>query len=326
MARSIAVGLGIMEFPFDTTAGFWRWVDLCEAGGINSLWQTDRLISRAPILESMSALAAIAGRTRRIKFGVNVVSVAMREPVLLAKQCATIDMLSGGRLLPGFGIGSPRGPEWQALHLDAYDARPQDRRGAGDHWPALGGESVDFEGRHFRLTGARSLRAGAAGSADVDRRFVGRGGAADGAVWYRLAGGGRDAGGGGRGHRGDPRGGWWRPGGPSTTIITGPRLPTASAPGTIRAWAGGGGVSRAHRARSARGVRGGRRDDDLTRLRNTWTPGASKFILRPAAQGDDDAGPDAAADRRGAAVGRGALATTIKGGGIRRTVGPLPSR
>ncbi|HUB47447.1 MAG TPA: LLM class flavin-dependent oxidoreductase, partial [Acetobacteraceae bacterium] len=101
MQRSIAVGLGIMEFPFDTATGFWRWVDLCEAGGVDSLWQTDRLISRAPILECMSALAAIAGRTRRIKFGVNVVSVAMREPVLLAKQCATIDMLSGGRLLPG---------------------------------------------------------------------------------------------------------------------------------------------------------------------------------------------------------------------------------
>ncbi len=124
MQRSIAVGLGIMEFPFDTTAGFWRWVDLCEAGGIDSIWQTDRLISRAPILESMTALAAIAGRTRRIKFGVNVVSVAMREPVLLAKQCATIDMLSGGRLLPGFGIGSPRGPEWQAMHLGSNDARP----------------------------------------------------------------------------------------------------------------------------------------------------------------------------------------------------------
>ena len=118
MQRSIAVGVGLMEFPFDGADGFWRWVDLCEAGGIDSIWQTDRLVSRAPILESMTALAAIVGRTRRVKFGVNVVSVAMREPVLLAKQCATIDMLSGGRLLPGFGIGSPRGPEWTAMHLD----------------------------------------------------------------------------------------------------------------------------------------------------------------------------------------------------------------
>ena len=107
MARSIAVGVGLMEFPFSSTDGFWHWVDLCEAGGIDSIWQTDRIVSRQPILECMTALAAIAGRTRRIKFGVNVVSLALRDPVLLAKQCATIDVLSQGRLLPGFGIGSP---------------------------------------------------------------------------------------------------------------------------------------------------------------------------------------------------------------------------
>ena len=49
MARTIAVGIGIMEYPFDTTGGFWRWVDLCEAGGIDSIWQTDRMVSRSPV-------------------------------------------------------------------------------------------------------------------------------------------------------------------------------------------------------------------------------------------------------------------------------------
>lgn len=154
MPRAIAAGIGIMEFPFDTTAGFWEWVDLCEAGGIDSIWQTDRLISKQPILECMTALAAIAGRTKRIKFGVNVVSVAMRDPVLLAKQCATLDFLSGGRLLPGFGIGSPRGPEWTAMHLD-----PKTRGRKTDEaleiisrlWT---GEKLDYPGKHFQLTGA----------------------------------------------------------------------------------------------------------------------------------------------------------------------------
>lgn len=154
MARAIAAGIGIMEFPFDTTDGFWKWVDLCEAGGIDSIWQTDRLISKQPILECMTALAAIAGRTKRIKFGVNVVSVAMRDPVLLAKQCATLDFLSGGRLLPGFGIGSPRGPEWTAMHLD-----PKTRGRKTDEALEIitrlwSGEKLDFPGKHFQLTGA----------------------------------------------------------------------------------------------------------------------------------------------------------------------------
>ena len=154
MARNIAVGVGLMEFPFSSTDGFWRWVDLCEAGGIDSIWQTDRIVSRQPILECMTALAAIAGRTRRIKFGVNVVSLALRDPVLLAKQCATIDVLSQGRLLPGFGIGSPQGPEWQTLHIDtATRGRKTDEALEIIHrlWSE---DSVDFEGRHNHLTGA----------------------------------------------------------------------------------------------------------------------------------------------------------------------------
>ncbi len=154
MARNIAVGVGIMEYPFETSDGFWRWVDLCEQGGLDSIWQTDRIVSRTPILECMTTLAAIAGRTRRIKFGVNVVSVALREPVLLAKQCATIDVLSGGRLLPGFGIGSPRGAEWEAMHIDTTTRGRKTDEALEIISRLWAGEALDFVGRHFRLSKA----------------------------------------------------------------------------------------------------------------------------------------------------------------------------
>ena len=154
MKHSIAIGLGITEFPFSGAQAFWRWVDLCEHGGIDSLWQTDRLISREPILECMTMLAALAGRTRRLKFGVNVVSLAMRDPVLLAKQCATIDVLSDGRLLPGFGIGSPRGPEWTAMHLDTTTRGRRTDEALEIISRLWSQDSVDFDGRHNKLTGA----------------------------------------------------------------------------------------------------------------------------------------------------------------------------
>lgn len=154
MTRNIAVGVGIMEYPFQSSDGFWRWVDLCEQGGVDSIWQTDRIVSRSPILECMTTLAAIAGRTRRIKFGVNVVSVALREPVLLAKQCATIDVLSGGRLLPGFGIGSPRGAEWTAMHIDTTTRGRKTDEALEIISRLWSGEPLDFDGRHFKLTKA----------------------------------------------------------------------------------------------------------------------------------------------------------------------------
>ena len=119
----VGVGLGIAEFPFAAAKGFWDWVELCEEGGVASIWQIDRMVSREPFLECMSAMAAIAGRTRKIKFGMNVASVGLRDPLLLAKECATIDFLSDGRLLPAFGIGNNAAPVWKAT------GRPTKRRG-----------------------------------------------------------------------------------------------------------------------------------------------------------------------------------------------------
>src|ERR1700738_1533184 len=151
---SVAIGLGLAAFPFSGAAAYWRWVDLCEAGGVDSLWQTDRLVSRQPILECMAVMAALGGRTRRLRLGVTVVSRALRDPVLLAKQCATIDVLSEGRLLPAFGIGSPLGPEWQPLNIDTRTRGKRTDEALeiiGRLWRE---DSVDFTGTHYRLTGA----------------------------------------------------------------------------------------------------------------------------------------------------------------------------
>ena len=151
---SVAIGLGLMDFPFRTGTDYWRWVDLCEAGGVDSLWQTDRLVSKQPILECMATMAALAGRTRRLRFGMNVVSLALRDPVLLAKQCATIDVLSEGRLLPAFGIGSPLGPEWTALDIDTKTRGKRTDESLEIIARLWREDSVDFAGKHYRLTGA----------------------------------------------------------------------------------------------------------------------------------------------------------------------------
>ncbi|HTQ33740.1 MAG TPA: LLM class flavin-dependent oxidoreductase [Stellaceae bacterium] len=154
MTQRVAVGMGIMEFPFSGAATYWRWVDMLEAGGVDSLWQTDRLVSPTPFLECMSVMAALAGRTRRLKFGVNVLSLAMRDAVLVARQCATIDFLSDGRLLPAFGIGSPLGPEWKMLNLDTKTRGRKTDEALEVIRRLWSEDKVDFEGVHYHLSGA----------------------------------------------------------------------------------------------------------------------------------------------------------------------------
>ncbi|MGO8919289.1 MAG: LLM class flavin-dependent oxidoreductase [Stellaceae bacterium] len=154
MVGSVAVGLGLMAFPFEDARGYWRWVDLCEASDVDSLWQTDRLVSREPMLECMTAMAALAGRTERLKFGMNVLSLALRDPVLVAKQCATIDVLSQGRLLPAFGIGSPLAPEWQALSLETAGRGRKTDESLEIVRRLWREDDVHFAGVHYRLAGA----------------------------------------------------------------------------------------------------------------------------------------------------------------------------
>ncbi len=151
---SIAVGLGLADFPFSGAAAYWRWVALCEDGRVDSLWQTDRLVSRRPILECMTALAALAGATRRLKFGMNVASVGLRDPLLLARQCATIDVLSEGRMLPAFGIGTARAPDWKATNRTTKARGKRTNEGLEIISRLWREDSVDFQGEFYRYTGA----------------------------------------------------------------------------------------------------------------------------------------------------------------------------
>ena len=151
---TISVGLGIMDFPFSSADAYWRWVAMCEEGGVDSIWQTDRLVSDQPFLECMSAMAALAGATRRLKFGMNVVSLGLRAPLLLAKQCATIDMLSNGRLLPGFGIGSIRAADWQAMGADTAGRGRRSNEALEIISRLWVEDSVDFNGTFFQYKDA----------------------------------------------------------------------------------------------------------------------------------------------------------------------------
>src|ERR1700761_1607870 len=111
----VRIGLGLGDFPFSGPKAFWRWIELCEMGGVDSIWQSDRLVGPLPFLDCMSVMAALAGGTDRLKFGMNVLAMGYREPLLVAKECATIDFLSSGRLLPAFGVGALISPDWDAM-------------------------------------------------------------------------------------------------------------------------------------------------------------------------------------------------------------------
>jgi hypothetical protein len=120
--------IGVMPGPWpagpDGAEFLWKLVALCEHTDIDSLWFSERLSAPLPVPEPMTTMAAVAARTSRLKFGPSVFVTPFRTPVMAAREIAMIDYLSGGRMLPAFGIGVEQ--ERDDRLLVAEGARPFD--------------------------------------------------------------------------------------------------------------------------------------------------------------------------------------------------------
>lgn len=90
-----------IDLPLITTVS-----QRAEALGYEGVWALDQVLGRAPSLEPVSLLAFLAGVTRRVRLGVSVLVLPFRNPLVLAKALTTVDVLSGGRLTVGVGLGA----------------------------------------------------------------------------------------------------------------------------------------------------------------------------------------------------------------------------
>jgi alkanesulfonate monooxygenase SsuD/methylene tetrahydromethanopterin reductase-like flavin-dependent oxidoreductase (luciferase family) len=87
------------------TAPLLALAERAEALGFDSVWVGDSLLAR-PRHDPLTLLAAVAARTRRVELGTAVLLPALRNPVVLAHQVATLDRLAEGRLILGVGIAT----------------------------------------------------------------------------------------------------------------------------------------------------------------------------------------------------------------------------
>jgi probable F420-dependent oxidoreductase len=131
----------------------WDTVRAVERAGFDSVWTGDHVSFHNPLYESLTLLAAYASITTRIKLGSGVYLLALRPPAVAAKITATLDVLSGGRLIFGVGVGGENPKEFELT------GSPHKERGARvtegiDVVRTLWRDTpASFDGRFTRFTG-----------------------------------------------------------------------------------------------------------------------------------------------------------------------------
>jgi alkanesulfonate monooxygenase SsuD/methylene tetrahydromethanopterin reductase-like flavin-dependent oxidoreductase (luciferase family) len=126
-----------------------------EGAGFDSVWVGDSLFSK-PRYEPVSLLSAVSQRTSRVRLGTACMVSSTRNPLYLALEWATLDVISGGRTILGTGMGNPEEGvrrEFEALGLDYVSRGALFEEGLAVLRALWTEGRVDFHGRYFDYDG-----------------------------------------------------------------------------------------------------------------------------------------------------------------------------
>jgi alkanesulfonate monooxygenase SsuD/methylene tetrahydromethanopterin reductase-like flavin-dependent oxidoreductase (luciferase family) len=153
--RPLSVGVQLPEVEWEVPfPELLQMAKTAEAVGFDSLWLGDHLLYDLPVgprgpWEVWTSLAAIAAVTDRILLGPLVASTSFHAPAMLAKQAATVDAISNGRLIVGLGAG------WNEREYSAYGFPFDNRISRFEEAftiirTLLADGSIDFTGKYYR--------------------------------------------------------------------------------------------------------------------------------------------------------------------------------
>jgi probable F420-dependent oxidoreductase len=127
--------------------------ELAEDLGYDSIWAGEHLSFHNPILDLGVALATFAAVTERILLGAAVVLLPLRHPSLVAKQAASLDFVSRGRLLLGLGVGGEGAGDFEAAGIPIAERGARADEGIVALRALLRDRPASFSGRFYQFDG-----------------------------------------------------------------------------------------------------------------------------------------------------------------------------
>jgi probable F420-dependent oxidoreductase len=124
-------------------------VELVDRGGYDSLWVGDHISFAVPILDPLLQLAQAAVVSRRLTLGTSVYLLPLRHPAPVAKQVATLDHLTEGRLIFGVGVGGEFPKEYEVCGVPRNERGARLTEGIGLLRRFWSGDKVSHDGRFY---------------------------------------------------------------------------------------------------------------------------------------------------------------------------------
>ncbi|MEW6300197.1 MAG: LLM class flavin-dependent oxidoreductase [Thermodesulfobacteriota bacterium] len=154
MATEVKFGIGLPNgFPHGEVnpALCLEVAERAEEYGYDSVWAGDHIIFHIPRLEIFTTLAAVAARTRRVQLGPAVLLLCLRNPVHVAQSVATLDHLSGGRLILGVGVGGEHPKEFLVSGVPVNQRGPRTDEALEVLRRVWTEPAVTFSGKYYRF-------------------------------------------------------------------------------------------------------------------------------------------------------------------------------
>ncbi len=149
MTAERSLKFGINLFPQQ-----WQDVSRIEELGYDSAWTSEHIFFYFPTFDALTALAAMAARTSRIQLGTAVLLLPLRPAALAAKEIASVDIISGGRLILGVGVGGEYPKEFDAVGVPVKERGARSDEAIRVLKLLFSQDNVSFNGRFTKLAGA----------------------------------------------------------------------------------------------------------------------------------------------------------------------------
>jgi probable F420-dependent oxidoreductase len=162
-----AMKIGMYSMNFGTCADPENSVAVAqhaEAAGFESVWTGEHVVlptdppewftmpATLPFLDAIVAMTLLAANTTKVKIGSGILELPLHHPLLLAKQFASIDRISDGRLIVGVGVGYLE-PEFKAMGVEMSDRAERMDEFIGAMRALWSMDAPEFHGRHIDFEG-----------------------------------------------------------------------------------------------------------------------------------------------------------------------------